>query len=144
MFGSDRAELRAYYFKVWQKHQADEALEPLEQQILQVIQEHPEYHIYLTDPERYADEDFSPETGKPNPFMHMGMHLAIREQLGTNRPAGIRDIYMAYMTQFSGDAHVVEHNMMEVFAEAMWEMMRQEKEFDEGGYLQALRKRLAA
>lgn len=144
MFGSDRADLRAYYFNAWKKHLANQPLEPLEQQICQVILLHPEYHNYLSDPDKFSDADFTAENGIPNPFMHMGMHIALQEQLGTNRPAGIRDVYLAYMKHFSGDAHAVEHAMMDVFAEYMWHMMHEEKGFDDQGYLQALKKRLQA
>ena len=43
-FTQNRDEIRRFYLQVWEKSQAGKALEPLEAQILDVIQTHPEYH----------------------------------------------------------------------------------------------------
>jgi len=47
MFSNNRDELRQFYINSWQKFQSKQALNPLEQQIVAVIQEHPEYHTSL-------------------------------------------------------------------------------------------------
>ena len=82
MFGQDRDTLRQYYHAVWQKWQKQQPLSALEQQIAVVIQEHPEYHTALADADNRQQEYFV-ETGASNPYLHMGLHLAIREQVAT-------------------------------------------------------------
>jgi hypothetical protein len=68
----------------------------------------------------------------------MGLHLAIREQVATNRPQGIADIHRA-LTARMGDAHAAEHAMLERLAEIMWEAQRSGRAPDEAVYLERLR-----
>lgn len=139
MFGNNRNELRKAYADAWNKFQQGQALTPLEQQIAEVIKEHPEYHKSLQN----IEKEFLPEAGQTNPFLHMGMHLGLREQLATNRPMGIRDIYQQ-LTQKHQSSHEAEHDMMECLAEAMWQAQRQNTMPDEGAYLACLKKRAGA
>lgn len=139
MFGNDRNQLRQYYIDTWTKAQNNEALEPLEQVIADVINDHPEYQAILSNSDQALGREYLPEGGESNPFMHMGMHIAIHEQLGANRPAGIRDLYQK-IAKREGDAHKAEHQMMECLAEMMWQAQRAGKEPDEKHYLKALKK----
>ena len=41
------------------------------------------------NPNTPLDRDYTPEGGQANPFLHMGLHLGIREQVATDRPAGL-------------------------------------------------------
>ena len=86
MFGNDRDRLRRYYGTVWEKAQSGQPLEPLEHLIAGVVREHPEYQPALADAENTQGREYLPERGETNPFLHMGMHIAIQEQLG-GRPA---------------------------------------------------------
>ena len=138
MFGNDRDSLRRYYCTVWEKAREDQVLEPLEQLIAGVINEHPEYQPVLTDAETALNREYMPEGGQTNPFLHMGMHIAIQEQLGGNRPVGILDVYQQ-LCQRMGDAHTAEHAMMECLGETLWEAQRNGQEPDEQVYLERLR-----
>lgn len=134
MFGSDRNQLRKAYADAWEKFQQGHELTPLEQQIAEVIKEHPEYHKALAQ----LEKDFLPEEGQTNPFLHMGMHLGLREQLTTNRPLGIRDCYQA-LTNKHQSSHEAEHEMMDCLAEAIWKAQSQGTMPDEQAYLQCLK-----
>jgi len=87
IFGQDQQELRQMYIDAWNKSVAGQILSPLEAQIAQVVDDHPEYQNLMTA--EILDEPFLPEGGRTNPFLHMGLHLAIREQVATDRPSGI-------------------------------------------------------
>jgi hypothetical protein len=138
MFASaGRDELRQRYVKAWQRHRDGMPLEPLDAQIADVIALHPEYHAFLEDPEA-SNESFAVEQGRSNPFLHMGLHLAIREQVGTRRPAGIDAIHQR-LAQRLGDIHEAEHRMIEVLAEILWEAQRAGIAPDEQRYLERLR-----
>ncbi len=89
MFGNNRTELRQMFYRSWQKHQQQQIMEPLESVIARIIELHPEYHALLEN-EKAMDQDYTPEMGQTNPFLHMAMHISIQEQLSTDRPAGIR------------------------------------------------------
>ncbi|MDG4549698.1 MAG: DUF1841 family protein [Candidatus Contendobacter sp.] len=139
MFGNDRDHLRRYYCTVWEKASAGQPLEPLEQIIAEAIREHPEYQPVLADADAALGREYTPEQGQTNPFLHLGMHIAIREQLGANRPAGVLDLYQR-LCRRAGDAHAVEHRMMECLGETLWEAQRAGREPDERAYLERLRR----
>ncbi|MGB0723003.1 MAG: DUF1841 family protein [Gammaproteobacteria bacterium] len=139
IFSNDRNALRAQYLDAWRKANAGAPLSPLEQQIAAVVGEHPEYHPMLENRDRALGADYQPEGGETNPFLHMGMHLALREQLSTDRPTGFRALYQA-LTQAHSDAHAAEHRIMECLGEALWRAQRTGTPPDEQGYLECLRK----
>ena len=85
------------------------------------------------------DKDFMPEQGESNPFMHMGMHIAIREQLGTDRPAGIAIANKKLLLRLQ-DPHEVEHQMMECLGQSLWEAQRNNTAPDETQYLRCVQK----
>jgi uncharacterized protein DUF1841 len=135
MFGTDRNQLRLMYKTAWEKFQQQQNLSPLETQITEVIKEHPEYHDFVTQ----LDKDFLPELGQTNPFLHMGLHLGLREQLSTNRPPGIIEIFNQ-LVKIKSSAHDAEHSMIECLAEAMWSSQANNTPPDEMQYLSALKK----
>jgi hypothetical protein len=136
LFGEDRDALRQMYADAWLKRLNSDIMSPLESQIARVIEEHPEYHAIVTAAE--ADAEFTPEGGQSNPFLHMGLHLSIREQVTTDRPAGIRLLFDALATN-TGAALEAEHRMMECLAETLWEAQRNNVPPDEQLYLQRLK-----
>lgn len=139
MFGNDRDRLRRYYCTVWEKARAGQPLEPLEQIIAEAIRAHPEYQPVLADAETALGREYTPELGQTNPFLHLGMHIAIHEQLGSNRPTGILDVYQR-LCRRAGEAHAAEHWMMECLGETLWEAQRAGREPDEQAYLERLRR----
>ncbi len=130
-FSNNRQDLRQMYLDAWQKYTDKNILTPLEAQITDIIEQHPEYQKLLS--EKHIDNDYLPDVGDTNPFLHMSLHLAIREQVNTNRPAGINNIYQQLCKQFS--AHDVEHKMFEILAETLWQAQRDNKAPDENQYL---------
>ncbi len=84
------------------------------------------------------ETDYLPEGGQANPYLHMGLHLGLREQLSTDRPAGIRDLYRRILARV-GDAHAAEHRMIECLAETLWEAQAGHAPPDEARYLERLR-----
>ncbi len=141
VFSQDRDKLRQLYCEAWQQHRQGRELEPLQTQIVAVVERHPEYQALLEQPERALAREYLPELGETNPFLHMGMHLAIHEQVSTDRPAGIREIYQR--TAAAGaDPHALEHQLMECLAETLWQAQRDGQPPDEDSYLRCIRARL--
>ena len=137
--GQNREQLRRMYLEAWRKFSARAPLEPLEAQVAAVIAEHPEYIAWLEAGDDALGAEFTPEGGRGNPFLHMGLHLAIREQVATNRPSGITELHHKLSARLGG-AHAAEHAMLEPLAEALWEAQRQGRMPDEQSYLERLRK----
>lgn len=138
MFGQDRDQLRRFFATSWQKRLDGKTLQPLEQLVAQIVEQHPEYHSYL-DGEDQLKRDFSPEQGETNPWLHMGMHISLGEQLGADRPSGIRALYQQISARF-GDTHQAEHAMMECLGLILWEAQRGNRQPDEAAYLECLKK----
>jgi len=134
-----REGLRRMYIEAWRKHRESRPLEPLEDQIVRVLEDHAEYHPVVESGVEALDRDFTPEGGRTNPFLHMGLHLAIREQVATNRPAGIAAVH-ADLSRRLGDRHEAEHRMIECLGEALWRSQRSGLPPDEAAYLDALRR----
>lgn len=139
MFVQNRNEARDYFFQVWDKHKNKLPLEPMEAIISDVIAEHPEYHSYLDDRENSTENDFKPEQNQTNPFLHMGMHIALKEQVNSDRPIGISQVYNQ-LVEKSVSTHDAEHRMMECLAQSLWEAQRNNAMPDENNYLECLRK----
>jgi hypothetical protein len=137
IFGQNRQELRQMYIDAWQKSQAGDILSPLEAQIAQVVDDHPEYQGMLKS--ETLDESFTPEGGETNPFLHMGLHLAIREQVATDRPPGIAGIFSKLHNK-AGDPHAAEHQALDCLAETLWEAQSNNTMPDEQAYLERLRR----
>ena len=136
IFSTDQRQLRRMYVDAWRKSQQGNVLTPLETQIAEVISEHPEYHATMT--EARIDEAFTPDSGETNPFLHMGLHLAVREQVATDRPAGIAGVFKSLLAT-SGDRHSTEHRMLDCLAETLWKAQRRNAAPDEQVYLERLR-----
>lgn len=139
MISNDRDAMRRFYVSAWLKQRNRELLSPLEHMVASVIAQHPEYHAILVDEQTALETEFA--EGAPNPFLHMGMHIAIREQIGADRPPGIRQIHQKTV-QRTGDTHAAEHRMMDCLGVVLHEAQSAGTAPDESRYLECL-KRLA-
>ncbi|QLZ67330.1 hypothetical protein FOLKNPGA_00095 [Legionella sp. PC1000] len=136
-YGDTIQETRHMFFSSWEKYQHQKLLSSLENEIVQVILAHPEYHKILENQNKFQQQSYFPESGEANPFLHMGLHLAIREQIATDRPVGIHEIYKNLIKKYK-DPLSVEHLMMEQLAECLWLSQKNNLPPDEQKYLQTL------
>jgi hypothetical protein len=82
--------------------------------------------------------EYSPEQGEINPFLHINLHLALKDQLSINQPIGINQIYQDLIKKYK-DSHEVEHLMMECIAEMIYISQKNNTEIDEDAYLNRLK-----
>ena len=135
-YGQSPQDTRLFFYDTWQKYQQKKILTVIEQQLLDVILAHPEYHAILED-KTQIDKTYLPELGETNPFLHMGLHLGLREQIMTNRPSGILDIYQRLLEKLH-DPLVVEHRMMDCLVECMWLAQKNQTIPNDDDYLSLL------
>ena len=138
MFSQDRNQMRKVFFDCWKAHLEKKPMDAMQQVIAHIIELHPEYHALLEN-EAALDKDYTPEQGETNPFLHMSMHIALHEQLSTDRPVGIKALYQGIIMK-QGSAHEAEHAMMECLGEALWLAQRNNSMPDELAYFECLKK----
>lgn len=130
--GQDRDQLRAAWREAWRRHLQGLPLDPLQLQMSDVVRMHPEYAQHLHS--AAAADDAS-----TNAFLHLALHLALREQLATNRPAGIALVHQR-LAAAAGAGHGAEHRMIEVLGQVLWDAQRAGRMPDGQLYLEALRR----
>ena len=112
---------------------------PLEDLAAQLITKHPEYFAILENPQQYQNQDYLPEQGATNPFLHLMMHLTIEEQISIDQPTGIR-AHFRRLTQQLESEHDAQHRMMECLAEMIWQAQRNGTQPDADIYFSCLEK----
>jgi hypothetical protein len=141
IFNPTREEVRRFFCDTWKKKMDGHILDPMETLASDWMVDHPEYHGLLTDPEGALAEDYTPERGETNPFLHLSMHLSISEQISINQPTGIQEVAEKLMKK-TGSKHEAQHLIMECLGQVMWEAQREGQPLNPENYLEAL-KRLA-
>ena len=133
MFSQDRKKQREYLAASWQKYTKNEPLEPLEKQLASIIEIHPEYHELIGN----INSDYFPEQGEVNPFLHINLHLALRDQLSIDQPKGIKEAHEKLINQYK-NSHKVEHLMMECIAEMIYISQKNNTVMDHENYLNCI------
>ena len=76
---------------------------------------HPEYKHLIGN----IESEYSAEQNEINPFLHINLHLALRDQLILNQPKGIKEFHQKLISKYK-DSHKVEHLMMECIEEMIY------------------------
>ena len=139
IFNPTREEVRRFFCDAWKKKAENHILDPMETLASDWTVEHPEYHDLLKDSEGALAQDYTPERGETNPFLHLSMHLSISEQISINQPPGIKEI-ADKLSHKLGSMHEAQHVMMECLGQVMWEAQREGQPLNPGKYLEALKK----
>lgn len=134
LYTQDRTEQRQFLANAWQKFLDKKPLDPLEDQLTQVIALHPEYHALIQD----IESDYFPEQGEVNPFLHINLHLSLREQLSINQPTGINDYYQKILNKVK-DPHEVEHKMMDCIAQMIFSAQKNNSPMDHQAYINCIK-----
>jgi hypothetical protein len=137
MFAPTRDQARRFFIATWAKYRAGAPLSGIEALTVELVHKHPEYQAVLEDEERYLDRDYLPEAGDVNPFLHLGLHLAVAEQLSIDQPPGIRAHYER-LAAARGDEHAALHAIIDCLAEVVWRAQRDGTAPDGVLYLECL------
>lgn len=138
MFNPSREQVRSFFCESWRKHRERLILQGAEAIAADLIAHHPEYHALLENPEAALEQEFTPESGQMNPFLHLSLHLAIADQISIDQPAGIRAAYDTLRKRL--DVHAAEHAILECLAETIWNAQRQGGELDANAYIECVRR----
>ena len=136
LYSQNRSEQRAFLSNAWVKFQNNESLDPIEFQLVEIIKLHPEYHHLI----QTTDAEYFPEHGQVNPFLHINLHLALREQLSINQPIEVRLTYNSLLEKIK-DPHEVEHKIMDCIAETIFVSQNNRTNLDINFYIGCLRQK---
>jgi Domain of unknown function (DUF1841) len=142
LFNPSRDEVRAFFFEAWAKFKARKSLTDLEKIALGVMHMHPEYHGILDAPDQFKSQEYFPEFGETNPFLHMSLHLSVLEQISINQPIGITDIYEQLKLKYQVE-HDAQHDILECLGEVIWQAQRNNSAIDSQYYVQLLQQKLS-
>lgn len=138
MFNPSREQVRVFFCESWRKHRERLVLEGAEATAADLIEQHPEYHALLENPQTAVEQEFTPESGQMNPFLHLSLHLAIADQISIDQPPGIRAAYHKLRTRL--DVHPAEHAILECLGETLWHAQREGGTLDADQYLDCVRR----
>jgi hypothetical protein len=141
LYNPSRDQARQFLFDAWAKFKQNSPLTDLEKIAVEVMQMHPEYHVVLESPERYMTQQYFPEMGETNPFLHLSLHLSIIEQVSINQPIGISKVY-ATLCDKHNDKHLAQHDLLECLAETIWQAQRNNSPLDSAHYLNLLNQKI--
>ena len=141
LFSPSRDEVREFFFNAWSQFKVQKPLTDLEKIALSIMHMHPEYHAILDKPGQYKNQEYFPEFGETNPFLHMSLHLSIHEQLSINQPTGITGIYEQLKLKYQDD-HDAQHVIVECLGEAIWQAQRNNTALDANFYVQLLQQKV--
>ncbi len=140
LFNPSRDEVRTFFFDTWTKFKKNLVLTDLEKIALGIIHMHLEYHAILNAPEQFKHQEYFPEFGETNPFLHMSLHLSILEQISINQPIGITDIYEKLKLKHQNE-HDAQHDILECLGEVIWQAQRNNTALDANYYVQLLQQK---
>ena len=144
LFNPSRDEVREFFFNAWSQYQMQKPLTDLEKVALSVMHMHPEYHAILSAPEQFKHQEYFPEFGETNPFLHMSLHLSIFEQISINQPIGIATIYSQLKLKHQNEhnfEHKALHEILECLGESIWQAQRNNAALDGNYYVQLMQQK---
>jgi uncharacterized protein HemX len=134
MFSPSQEQVRRFFCEAWSKHRSAMPLAPIEALAADWMEQHPEYHNDLSDVEAAVAAQYSVESGRTNPFLHLSMHLSITEQVSIDQPRGIKAAVERLASRRSS-LHDAHHEAMEALGEMVWEAQRSGRAFDGEAYI---------
>jgi len=139
MFNPSRDQVRQFFCTAWQKHLDRLPLVGAEVAAADIAARHPEYHPLLADSTAATTQEWAPEGGQMNPFLHLSLHLAIHEQLSIDQPPGIRAAFDSLRGRM--ESHAAEHVLLECLGETIWHAQRAGGQMDALAYVDAIRRK---
>lgn len=137
MFNPSRDQVRQFFRDAWKKHLDRLPVVGLEATAIDIVQSHPEYQALL-ESATALNEEYSPERGETNPFLHLSLHLAIAEQLSIDQPPGIRAAFEKIASR--RDPHAALHVLLDALGTVIFEAQAQGKPLDPEAYVEAVRR----
>lgn len=109
------------FFDVWNKSQKNQKLTKFEKPFKKIIDSHPMYHDFLSNPDQTEILEDDPTAFDPN--LHLALHAILAEMIREDSPPGIRKIY-DQLIHLESDKHEVQHKIMSIYFDWLVESVR--------------------
>ena len=139
MLVGSRDDARRFFFDVWQQLKAGAPLVGVAHVVADILQMHPEYHDMLDAGPGVITRDFGGAEPVHNPFLHLGLHVALAEQLQADRPPGVLAVHATLLAR-GEPVHDIAHRMIDCLATELWRAQSTGGLPDEQAYLDSLRR----
>ena len=137
MFNPTRNQVRQFFRDAWKKHRERLPLIGAEATVIDLILRHVEYQS-LIESDTAINEEYTPERGEMNPFLHLSLHLAVAEQLSIDHPHGIREAFQKLASRH--DRHTAEHMLIDALGTAIFDAQSSQKPLDPAAYVDSVRR----
>ncbi len=122
---------RKVFYDAWMRHQERLALSEFDQRLIQVMLKYPQYTHCITPEEIPVEEGL-------NPYVVMGAHLELSEQIALDRPQGVRKVFQDLVIRY--DDQKAEKMMLDVLLSVLSQSYQRSEVPDYQVYLQLLKK----
>ncbi len=120
---------------LWEAAQAGVEPDDEDLQIVEILEQHPEYHHIWEDARDAGGEDLTVDG--VNPFLHVGMHQVVKKQLADDNPRQTARTLDALLD--AGFArHDAIHAIAAVVVEEIYNVMKSQGEPDRDAYVAGL------
>ena len=140
MFTPSQHDVRRFFCDTHAKARAGMPMSAMEIVAADWIVLHPEHHLVLADVDAALAAVYDIDAGRPNPFLHLSMHLSISEQMSIDQPRGIKQA-VELLAARRGSLHDAHHDVMECLGDMMWTSQRSGMPPDGERYIAAVRHR---
>jgi len=127
---------RAYMGEVWRKMNENADLTGEEELLAAQLAGHPEYGEIWENKEM-GDHFFDPTKQEENPFLHISLHVMLERQIQSNNPPCVSKT-IERLTALGEDPHDVQHAILRILVQEIWEVMIRRRSFDVKRYCEQI------
>ena len=121
---------------IWEMAQMGEILDDEDAVMVEALREHPEYYGVWDRVDELSDEELIQDG--VNPILHVTIHQTVENQLAAKDPPVVHETLERLMR--SGlSRHEAIHAIGSVLSVEIWEILKEERPFDEERYERELR-----
>jgi hypothetical protein len=132
----DKLKKKERFLEIWKNRANSEIFTTEEKHIADAMEEHREYHKLWNSGDIYQVLN---HPGDEDPFYHVVVHSILEQQAEMNSPEEVGDA-LQHLLKKGASRHEAVHAMGVILADEMFEMLRNQKPFDNDRYRQRLGK----
>ena len=127
----DKLTKQEVFLEIWKNRHDKENMEQQHQDILKAMEGHEEYHHLWESDNIYAMLN---QVQQENPFLHITLHSILHRQIKDGKPEEVVKAFRHLTTEKKLTEEKALHSLMVILADEMFNMMKEQRAFDEESY----------